>query len=176
MVSLQRLVLLRLLQPGLDAHRVRSLLHGSGLPSTEDLEFLYAWRDGTKADGATLGEIYLFPGFYFLSLEDALLNYQAFSADPRWSPGWLPVLADGGGDFYAVDLRSEPSGRVRHFRIDEVEHPVEFASLRDLFETVAAGFERGLLFVDESGHFEMDDLAFGDLAAEINPNIPWWDS
>jgi len=138
------------------------------------MDALYGWKDGTQTVGVKLDDIQIFPGFYLLSLEDAIANYRAFVADSRWSPGWLPLFANGGGDFYLVDLGGEPSGLVRHFRIDEPEHPVEFLSLPDMTSTLAAAFEQGVIFVDLNGYLEMHDLRFASLAAELNPGVPWW--
>ena len=106
-----------------------------------------------------------------LSIEDAITNYRAFVADRRWRKGWLPLFANGGGDFYVLDLGSPSAGQVRHFRIDESEHPVEFASLGAMLTTLAVAFERGIFFVDPNGYLEMDDLVFGELAAELNNDI-----
>lgn len=177
-IGLERLgrhVLLRALRPGLDADRAQSLLRGCGLPGSEQVESLYSWRDGTETAGIrTLDEIHLFPGFYLLSLDDSVANYRAFVSDRRWKPGWLPIFANGGGDFYVAVLSGEMAGAVRHFRIEESEHPVEFLSIRDMLMTIAAGFERGVFFVDDHGYLEMDDLVFGSLAAELNPRVSWW--
>ena len=170
LVRLDRSALLRALRPGLQRHLVRSHLERVGLPSSPDVETLYAWRDGTQTAGVTVDDIHIFPGFYLLSLDDAVTNYRAFEADPRWVPGRLPLFADGGGDFYAVDLDGEPSGLMRHFRIEESGQPVEFGSLADMMVTVATGFDRGVFFVDPEGYLEMDDLAFAAIAAEFNPN------
>ena len=63
---------------------------------------------------------------------------------------------------------------VRHFRIEESAQPVEFHSLQEVLVTLAAAFARGVFFVDGDGYLEMDDLAFAALAAELNPNVPWW--
>jgi len=161
-------------ETGLDANEVRSLLNGSGLPSSAAVEAVYSWRDGTQTAEVSLDDSHLFPGFYLLSLEDSILNYRAFVGNPRWSPGWLPLFANGGGDFYVVDLGSEPSGLVRHFRIDETEHPIEFTSLDGMLTTVMADFERTVFFVDGDGYLEMDELAFAVVAAELNPHVPWW--
>lgn len=176
--ALQRLgrgVLLESLQEGLPAETVRSSLAAVGLTSTPALEALYGWKNGTSTAGvAAVDDIHLFPGFYLLSLEDAVANYRAFASDARWSVGWLPLFANGGGDFYVLDL-SQPGERpVRHFRIDESEHPIEFGSLRALTETLAVAFDRGIFFVDSSGYLEMDDLVFAGVAAELNPDIDWW--
>jgi hypothetical protein len=139
------------------------------------LEALYGWKNGISiACSAVLGDIYFFPGFYLLSIEDAVVNYQAFVTDARWTVGWLPLFADGGGDFYVLDLGWPGGGGVRHFWIDESEHPIEFRSLQALFVTLAAGFDRGIFFVNPRGYLDMDDLVFGGLAAELNPDVDWW--
>jgi len=73
------------------------------------------------------------------SLKEALANYDAFRDDRRWNPHWLPVFANGGGDFLAVTCSEEPDsrGEVIHFRIDESVHPVEFVSVSRMLDTVA---------------------------------------
>jgi len=154
---------------------MRSLLAPYKLPSSGALEALYSWHDGTRTTGCTtVDDLHMFPGFYMLSLEDALADYQAFFGDSRWDSGWLPVFANGGGDFYVVDLNASQQGAVRHFRIEESVHPVEFLTLSDMLRTIAAGFERGLFFVDAGGYLEMDDIEFAALAADLNPAVGWW--
>jgi cell wall assembly regulator SMI1 len=171
---LHRTAALGALRPGLSDEAVNRLLGLAGLPANSEVVALYSWRDGTQTEGFTLDDIQVFPGFYLLSLEDALANYRAFVTDSRWRQGWLPLFGNGGGDFYVVDLEGQPSGRVRHFRIDEAEHPVEFDSLLGMFTTLAAAFVAGVFFVDHDGYLEMDDSAFTAVAAALNPEVPWW--
>jgi len=57
LVRLDRSALLRSLRPGLQRQLVRSQLERAGLPSSPDLETLYAWRDGTQTAGVTLDDI-----------------------------------------------------------------------------------------------------------------------
>ena len=145
------------------------------LASNPHLEALYAWRDGTRTgSGATLGEIWLIPGFYLLSLDDAIANYRAFAADPRWRFGWLPLFADGGGDFYVVELGREQSGAVRRFRIDEAEHPIEFATVGDFLGTLAAAFDEGVFLAFDEGGVDMNDELFARLARRLNPDVSRW--
>jgi hypothetical protein len=170
-----RRALLDALRPGISSAQTRSALARQALSSTTDLEDLYAWRDGTDTDtGATLGDLYMFPGFYLLSLEDAVANYRAFLADSRWAAGWFPVFASGGGDFYVIDLSSIERGSVRRFRVDETEHPIEFRTLEAMLATLAAAFEHGVFVTDATGYLEMDDLEFGSLAGRLNPGVRWW--
>lgn len=172
---LGREALLRALQPGLPAEVTRALLEAAGLSSSKELDLLYGWRNGTSAEtNASLDDVHIFPGFYLLSIEEAIANYHSFVADSRWTRGWLPIFGNGGGDFYVCDMSSPPAHPVRHFRIEEAEHPVEFGSLEAMMKTLAEAFQRGVFFVDSNSYLEMDDLAFGELAAELNPEIDWW--
>jgi len=110
-----------------------------------------------------------------LAAIDRGLTHDTYVNDQRWNPGWLLLFANGGGDFYVVDLSEVERGSLRHFRIEESEHPVEFATFSAFFATLAAAFKEGIFFVDSAGYLEMDDLTFGaTLAARFNPGSPWW--
>jgi len=173
--NLGRAAFMESLQPGIAAATVRSLLADAGLQSTRELEKLYGWRNGVATDnGAAIGEITIYPGFFMRSLGDAILDYRALAVDPRWSLGWFPFLTDAGGDFYVVDLQGADNQSVRRFRIVEVEHPVEYKSLTSFAATLCEAYERGLFFLDDGRYLDMDDYAFNDLAAELNPPVEWW--
>lgn len=173
--KLSRSIVLQRLQPGVSPQHVHDMLASCGLPSSKEIEYLYGWRNGTDIEHApSLDAIYLFPGFYFLSIEDAVTNYRVFTADPRWEVGWVPVFANGGGDFYVLSLFESKPDMIRRFRIDEIEHPIEFESISSMVATLAAGFERGVFYIDQNGYFEMDDLVFAKMAAKMNPGITWW--
>lgn len=174
--GLSRVVLLDSLREGIPSETVRSLLARVGLESFPELEALYAWRNGTVTESVKLGEIDIFPGFYLLSLEDAILNYRTFVGDTRWQVGWLPLFADGGGDFYIIDLGMESGRPVRGFWIEWGEHSVEFSSLNMMLRTVAMGFARGVLFLDSNGYLSMDFHEFEVLASEVDPGVKDWDN
>lgn len=140
---------------------------------------VYEWRDGTEtATGALLDDLWIVPGFYLLSLTDALANYDSFRTSERWDPGWIPLLADGGGDFVVLELPQPgaANGPIRHFRIEDAEHPVEYQSIAAMVATFVAAYEQGVFFVHDDGYLEADDQAFATLAAAMNPNVPWWTS
>lgn len=165
-----------LLNPGLAADAVRPLLASRGLEPPSDLLGLWEWRNGTDpSTGATLGDLWLVPGYYLLSVDDATMSFDAFVRDPRWDASWLPVLADGGGYFLAVKCSAgEDHGAVHHFRVDESEQPLEFRSVERMLATFAAAFDRGIFYMDGNGFLEEDSGAFATLAAELNPSVGWW--
>jgi cell wall assembly regulator SMI1 len=167
--------LLSLLADGIGPDQVRAMLAELDLESREDVETLYSWHDGTlRSDSATIGQITVFPGFYLLSLADGCANYRAFAPDSRWREGWLPLFADGGGDFYVINLRPPSDGVIRHFRIDAAEHPVEFESLALMIHTLAEAYETKAFFLNSDGDLDIADDAFARLAAAINPGVAWW--
>src|SRR4051812_5140596 len=143
------------LRPGIPASRFGAVLEELGLRPPPDLASVYEWHDGTDATaGALLDDLHLFPGFYFLTLNDAVANYRSFRDDKRWDTSWFPVFANGGGDFLVVVCKAghRDWGKIVHFRIDESDHPVEFSSTEALLTTVAAAYKDGVYYVDARGY------------------------
>lgn len=170
--DLQRDVLLETLQPGIDEHAVRDAVSKAGLSSISEIELLYGWHDGVDPNSQVmLDDIQMFPGFHMLSMDEAIETYSALKSDARWKRGWFPVFADGGGDFYVVDLRGTQLGSVRLFWSDELDHPIEFNALSDMMRTLAQGFTRGVFYIDSRGYLEMNDEIFDRLVKEMNPDI-----
>lgn len=174
LARLGRTEVLRRLMPGIAAETIRQRLSEIGLEPTDGLVTLYSWRGGTRVEaGAPLDDVHFFPGFWFLSLDDAIADYLAFRTDPRWNPAWFPIFANGGGDFYAVWIQdgAEP---VVGFLIDELEHPVEYQDLRAMCETLADCFDESVFFSDERGYLEMDDARHAEIARRHNPDVDFW--
>jgi hypothetical protein len=170
---LDRTELLGSLEPPLSADEVARQLAEAGLAATSDLIAYFGWHNGSGPSTASIGQLALFPGFYALSLGDALKNYVAFVPDARWHAGWLPIFADGGGYFYVTDLSSARAGVMRMFRNDESEHPIEHVSLAKMIETLAEAYDRGVFYADGE-YIEAADDAFDRIAAELNPGVAWW--
>lgn len=147
------------------------------LDAVAEVVDLYDWRGGTlAAPGTPLDDIHFFPGFYLLELEDAIRDYVGFRDDPRWRPDWLPVFANGGGDFYVADLASARSGAAPMigFMVGGPEHLVEYESLRGMIATIAECYEKGAYFVDDRGYLEVDDQLHATIARRHNPSVELW--
>ena len=174
---LGRARLVERLQTGLSEETVRRSLEGVGLVASEDLCVLYGWRDGTRiAVGEVLDDFHIFPGFFFSPLEEALENYGKFRVDRRWNSEWLPVLANGGGDFYAVDSTSEMASPVIGFMIDQDEQPVEYSSLSTMLRSWVDAFASDAFYVDSRGYLVADDDRYVEIAARNNPDVPLWNT
>jgi cell wall assembly regulator SMI1 len=167
-----------LLNEGISQGETARRMTSAGLALPADLAVLYEWHDGTSSfSGVKLDDLHLIPGFYFPDLDEALTNYEVFKSDSRWDEAWLPVLANGGGDFYAVDCTNNPetAGQVHNFMLGEAQHPVEYLSLTAMFATYVQAFRQGIYFLHPSGYLDAHDQRFFELAKTLNPEAPGWD-
>ena len=162
---------------GLEEHEISNMFHVSGLKLTKEIIELYKWRNGTQVDSdKTLGEVEIIPGFHFLSLSDAISSYIAMKDDKRWSVSWFPIFANGGGDFYALELvksKDVPSPIVG-FMMGEVEQELEYESLDSMLLTFKECFEKEVVFKTKEGYLEMDDEKQAQIAKKHNPKIEFW--
>lgn len=172
---LGRATVLDALRPGASAGVVRSRLSAVGLQSSEPVESLYRWHDGTRlpADRIT-DDVELIPGFYFLSLEDACAERQARVGSRNWGSHWLPILTDGGGYFYLADLGDGQQPSMRIWEFDSPGASQAFRSIEDMFATFDAALTRQIIVADRDGYLEMDQVEFERLCAELNPGMTAW--
>jgi hypothetical protein len=163
------------LQPPLDESIVVGRLHEVEVEPTREVVDLFGWRNGTHAStGMLLDDLHFFPGFYFLSLAEAVISYRRFRDDERWDRSWFPLFANGGGDFYAAVCRpGELTSPIVGFLLGQPEHPVEYETLTAMVNTLLAAFREGVFFV-EGGALEVDDARYAMLARRHNPNVALW--
>lgn len=152
----EALALVRAQRPRSD---VLHALASAAIPARESLLTWFAAWDGQDARGV-LGVIDVLPGYYALSLDDALAHK---AHHPAWRSAWLPVLADGGGDYYFADCDSEAVPMLRHRRDDPAAEVVS-PSLDQFLATVVHAFDAGVVYLLD-GHLEQDDEAWLRLLA-----------
>lgn len=147
---------------------------------TRELDAIYLWRNGTKAnEGDLLEDLYLFPGFYFLSIEEAHETYLERKDAPQWREGWFPLFADGAGDFYIIPCGTEKAENsvVIGFLHGEPEQIAEYENLTAMVATLEAAFAERVFYVDQvDDSLEIDDDKYGPIANRFNPGIPEWQS
>jgi len=168
-----------LLQPGLSTVDTRAWEARLPFLLPLELEQLYRWHDGTRVDeGVQLDSVYFFPGFYLLSLEEAVETFMERRDAPQWQEGWFPVFADGGGDFYLASCTNEKkeTAEIIGFIHGEPQQPVEYESLTAMIKTIDACYAEGAFFIAEDNTLEIDDDLHREVARRLNPEIPEWRS
>tara|TARA_Y100000033_G_C2751569_1_gene114132 strand:+ start:717 stop:1298 length:582 start_codon:yes stop_codon:yes gene_type:complete len=169
----------KLLNNGLSEGEIDAAFNQVGIEPTKELVELYTWRNGSPVEeGTPLDDVQVIPGYHFLSLKDAISCYLAMKDDSRWNPSWFPVFANGGGDFYAVDLSQSDgdSAPVVGFILGEIEQEIEYQSLTTMLLTFSECFEKGVVFKTKDGYLEMDDDQQAKIATRNNPEVEFWQS
>ncbi|MFK4640159.1 hypothetical protein ABIA52_003048 [Paenarthrobacter histidinolovorans] len=165
----------KLLRPGLPAQTVTEELSARGLRPGADLIALYGWHDGTNSEpNVLLNDMYLMPGYYLLSLGEALETYDRFVNEYQENSSWLPLLEDNAGGYIFVDCSATDRQPVYDFDFENVENKLRHSSIQDMLATLAVAFTQGIFFKDEDGWFDMDSDAFWKLAARMNPTAQYW--
>jgi hypothetical protein len=174
---LERTEVIQRLLPPIEKSRLVGDLARNELAQCADVIAMYQWKGGTNVPAGTpLDDVHFFPGFYWLSWEDAMTNLSVFKKDSRWKPQWLPVFANGGGDFYAVDCEkgSDSLCAVVGFLLGEPEQDIEYETLGSMLETVLDCYRRGAFFVDDRGYLEINNQLHAEIARAHNPSVPLW--
>ena len=167
-----------LLHDGLSVTEIASWESNLPFSLTHELKSIYQWRNGTRVqEGDMVSGIYFFPGFYFLSIEEAVQTYKERAGAPQWRDGWFPVFADGGGDFYVVPCTRQEinTAEVIGFIHGEPEQVVEYESLAAMIQTLAASYAEGAFLLDDD-YLEIDDEKHRQIAHRFNPGVSEWQS
>lgn len=160
-----------LLQPGLTNESITTLT--AGLLLDDDVIHLYRWRNGTRvSQDYVLNDHYFIPGYYLLSLDDALNAYHSLISNTAWEKGCFPILTSGGGDYYGV--HHEQQGNVMHYVRGYPKQPAQYLSLNTMMKTVAECYEAGAYFLDDRGFFELNATAERMIASRLNPGLDHW--
>ncbi len=166
-----------LLNIGLLPNKVESLLNEISIELPSSIKEMYYWRNGTRVEeGDALDDLHFFPGFYWLSLEDAIKSYKAFMNDNRWSKEWFPIFANGGGDFFAVLCSGDINivGGIVGFILGEQGHSVEYENIESMLSTINTCFCEGVYFLSEEGYFDADDNTQIKIAKRYNPDLDFY--
>lgn len=164
------------LQPGLSLQEIATWEAKLPFALTRELEALYQWHDGTLVnEGDLLGQAYFFPGYYLLSLEEAVESHDERKDAWPWEKNWFPVFASGAGDFYVVPCSKEKLDTAVVIGVlhGEPEQVVEYQSLTAMMKTLEACHARGAFVLDD-GELEVDDDKHRVIARHFNPEVEEW--
>lgn len=172
--------LAHLLQEGLLTEAIYEQSKTLPVQFSQEIVELYSWRNGTKIhEGNPLIDLYFFPGYYFLSLENACSDYESFRDSELielglWKLNWFPLFTSGGGDYYVVDCPDDlaAAAPVISYIRGEPEHEVIYTSLTSMMQTIAECYKAGVYqLVGES--WNIDFVAEARIAQKYNPGISY---
>lgn len=144
-----------ILTEGLQDDKISQILVQNGYIASHEIIDLYKWGNGANLMcGQILNDVYLIPGFYFLSLPKAIemaLEYRKPHPFPmpRWEVDWLPILSDDMRSNYLVDLSNNETSKVIEFFAEESEWKV--------FESIEMFFRFQLECIEQRVYFENRD-------------------
>jgi hypothetical protein len=162
-----------LLRPGLPPNLVKEKLAEVPFQISPDAVALYSWRDGS-APGFEL-----LPGGYFITLEEALLDFELIhKVNHQWpedfvepyfdSFRFLSDLSDGGYSFGRTDSPSK--GHIVRLCI-HAQWKLAFRDLAAVLKTSIECYRNGVISPDSNS---ADFRAYYELAARINPGMEYW--
>lgn len=140
------------LQAGAKESVLNDLQIRFGVELPASFRSLYMWRNGQSSNSFESFQ----KNWMFLSLEeiertkemlDGMIGYD-FEETHWWKRGWIPFLANGGGDYLCLDLEAEGglnAGRVIAFWHDWEDRSVKHASIDDWLCDLAQSMEDGTL-------------------------------
>jgi hypothetical protein len=160
------------LAQGLPRETIVERARREGLDLPGEVVDLFAWRDGSNP-GHAMGALWLLPGYYLLSLDEALSNRAALR---EFRPdGWLPLLSDGGPCVLAVQCRGPGYGRVLHYDPEgDDAGAVMFPNLEAMLSAIEEALASAAFLVDDDGYLEQDDGRWLPIAARHSGAAPFW--
>ncbi|MFE1290588.1 hypothetical protein [Streptomyces sp. NPDC058751] len=151
--------------PGVAAGEVEAVL-GGVVP--EDVATWFGWSNGVEyRPGQIQDDVFLVPGYEPLSLSEARGVRESYELeDAVLGEFWIPLLATGGGDFYAAVFgASLQSPEVAHVMIGG-ESFIVYKSIEEMVDAFCGFYRGGVFFVSDEGTLEADDERW--IAAEAD--------
>lgn len=167
-----------LLNDPLEKEEIDSLTSNLPIKLPEELKQFYQWHNGTVNEkGYTYNMISFFPGFFFISLNEAIGYYNTFIRDDRWAESWFPVFGNGGGDFFVIKCSKNvelKQAEILGFMLDFDETEVEYLTLTKMLETIYFCYLEGAYYLDENDNLKTNLKKEATIANRMNPNLDRW--
>jgi cell wall assembly regulator SMI1 len=177
---------IELLQPGLPQDAIYRLWADVPMALPHDVLEWYTRQNGiSDAVMEFQGDPSLFPGFYPLSLQDALREYRYFNSQidlfgPRYHRDWFPLFANESNDVYFIDCQSQANdtNSIIFFSsepdaLDQMS-PVIYTNLVSMLTSISVCFSEGAYYISSKGYLESDPLKEAIITHQHNPNIDYW--
>jgi hypothetical protein len=171
------------LKLGVNETTLSELLESLQFELPDSIKNIYKWQNGTEdIENKTIGESSFFPGYIFLSLEDAKSIYLDSMQFEGWDRKYFPVFSSGGGDFLLVNCdRSDLDFEKLFFYCPSDTHMMNgIASIYDnidsFFKTIYQCLENGGVEVNkDDGFVDIKDYNIMlKISYQNNPLSEYW--
>jgi hypothetical protein len=151
------------------------------LKEHDDLSLLYQWHNGTRINELPAGYFYLFPTFYFMSMDDiekTVLESNSFYSFKE--AGLIPILSSG-DDYISFDVNAEKNKpRLYYSTISNTDmadiHTPIFDSIDSMLYTLILCFKNNI-FQKKDFYFEIIYYnLYKKIATFNNPLSEYWKS
>lgn len=171
-----------MLKQGLREGHIRDLAKLYDLDFPDALVELYQWRNGLNFKMSSneilpMGKLAFFPGYCFLSIEDAVNTYNRFKLQNEdWDKDWFPIFWNSGGCLFAINCNRESpdAGKLIEYGSVYFDTDILYHSLEDMLFTMSENYRVGGFFIDAETGLSSDDEIFCMLAKDLNPHVPYW--
>lgn len=127
----------------------------------------FGWRNGVaELPGQTQGDVSLIPGYWPVSLAEAINMKGPYEGDPVLGNSWIPLLASGGGDIYAAVWAGDSVPTVAGVLLGEPTE-IEFPDIETMLELFLACFDQGAYFVGEGGFLVANPDRYEEIYEEV---------
>ncbi|RZL44000.1 MAG: SMI1/KNR4 family protein [Pedobacter sp.] len=153
--------------------------YGLNIKNDDGLTLLYSWHNGTTTTMLPTGNFYLFPTFYFMSIEEisnTIIEYEPFYLFTE--SGLIPFFSSG-DDYLSIAINSQQLGpEIYYSTISNTEvqdlHTSIFDSIDSMLRTITQCFEENI-FRKKDFYFEISDYhQYKKIATSDNPLSKYW--
>ncbi|KAA8997578.1 SMI1/KNR4 family protein [Paenibacillus spiritus] len=154
-------------------------LEASVPDAPELLRVIYGTVKGTDSGLEEARLIEFMPGYRLIHIDEYEAERRALAAVLRdkgveGGERLLPVLANYGGDYICWMRDSEGAERLCDVLADYGDPMIMFDSPELFLRTLCAFYRESVYAADEEGYLDSDLIREGEVAAELNPQSPYW--
>ncbi|HKQ37169.1 MAG TPA: hypothetical protein VJ063_03760 [Verrucomicrobiae bacterium] len=165
-------------RPGLTQAELASCALFRNVSEPSELHDLFAWRNGTVENGIPMGRLWIKPGFYVLSSDDAVReNHYCSEHCDYWKSSWFPLLTNGAGGRHFYDIDKLIAGKACVMNFDTESQQIVnqmYDSIESMLRTILTCYQSGAYFLALDGYLDSDFPREVTISRNVNPHSDYW--
>jgi hypothetical protein len=164
---------LKYFNTGLSEQEVNNLFRQIDLRPSEELIYMYTWRNGLRYEGVPSGKLSFGLNGVFFPLQDSIEMYQKFIVEQF--PSFFPIFWD---DTFLINLNAESEDYQKVFIYSPplliIEPQSCYDSLKAMIRTFVTCFRQGIFSYDNERLFQEQRELAVEVSKSINPRSEYW--